>query len=72
MVGRKLPRHDIEQTLLDMRESREKAGLRQEDIARLLNVNRSMVSKWENGKAYPEVPTLIRLYRILHGIAVGG
>lgn len=33
----------------------------QEQLAELLNVSRQSVSKWESGKAYPELDKLIRL-----------
>ena len=44
---------------------REKAGLRQIDVAKALNVDRSTVAKWEVGLAFPRVSALIQLASIL-------
>lgn len=38
---------------MTLREMRENVHLRQEDVARRLNVDQSAVSKWEAGKATP-------------------
>lgn len=38
---------------MTIRELREGANLRQEDVARELDVDQSAVSHWENGKAIP-------------------
>ena len=45
---------------------REKANLRQDDVAAALNIDRSTVAKWETGVASPrtdKLPALARLYR---------
>jgi len=42
------------------------AGIRQEDVARELKVDRSTVAKWETNKAFPRsaiLPQLARLYK---------
>lgn len=46
------------------------AGLRQEDVARELNIDRSTVAKWETGRAKPRADALIKLAR-LFGCTVG-
>lgn len=59
--------YDIEETLNNMKETRLKAGLTQDDLAEMLNVERGYISKWENRLANPSFDNLVRLYRILHG-----
>lgn len=42
-------------------------GLTQDDIAKYLNISRQSVSKWENGKSYPDLDNLLllsKLYKI--------
>jgi len=46
-------------------ELRMAAGLSQMDLAKLLNVSRQAVSKWENDTAYPDVSNLLQLADIL-------
>ena len=40
---------------------RMRAGLKQADVAKRINVNTSAISKYEQGKNYPEYDTLLRL-----------
>lgn len=44
---------------------REEKGLRQEDIAKQLNINRSTVAKWETSNVLPRADKLIKLADIL-------
>lgn len=34
-------------------EMRKRAGMRQQDLADALNIDRSTISKWETGEAFP-------------------
>lgn len=43
---------------MTLRQMRERVNLRQEDVARLMNVDQGAVSKWENGVTRP-----LRKYR---------
>ena len=44
-----------------LKSERLKNGELQSDLAKILNVDISMVSLWENGKNYPEVKKLIEI-----------
>lgn len=44
-----------------LRELRKDRGYSQQDIARELNISRQAISKWENGKSYPDLDNLILL-----------
>lgn len=44
-----------------IREHRLKRGLSQEDLARLVGVDRSTVAKWEVGTNYPRAERLLAL-----------
>lgn len=44
-----------------LRELRKARGYSQQDIARELNISRQAISKWENGKSYPDLDNLILL-----------
>lgn len=48
---------------------REQRGLSQEELARLVNVERSAVAKWESTDGYPRGETLIALADAL-GISI--
>lgn len=41
------------------------ANLKQEDIARALDIDRSTVAKWETGKSLPRAEMLVRLSSVL-------
>lgn len=43
---------------------REKSGLSQSQLAAKLNISRQAVSKWENGKTFPDIQNLILLSNI--------
>lgn len=42
----------------NLKRIREESGLRQEDVAVKLNIDRSAVAKWETGKAMPSAKKL--------------
>ena len=42
---------------------RTRAGLSQDQLAKLLDVSRQAVSKWERNEAMPEVEKLVRISR---------
>ena len=44
---------------------RTEANLKQEDIARALDIDRSTVAKWETGKSLPRAEMLVRLAKVL-------
>ena len=45
---------------------REKANLTQESLAKLINVDRSTIAKWETGKASPRSDKLPTLANVLN------
>lgn len=61
---------DIERTLDEMKDLRERIGYSQEQLAELVGVDRSYISKWENGVVRPEYKHLVILWRILHGLRI--
>lgn len=68
------PRHpmDIERTLHEMRGLRIKHNMSQNQMADLLGVDRSMISKWESGATRPSYEHLVMVHRILHGLKLSG
>ncbi len=48
-----------------IKELREKNGLRQADLAKKLNISRTTVAKWENGQNFPRRKNLVKLIQIL-------
>lgn len=44
-----------------IKEERTKRGLTQEDLAKELFITRQLVSKWENGKSYPDLDQVVKL-----------
>lgn len=44
-----------------LKKLRENKDLKQEDIARMMNVDRSTVGKWENGSSKPDYEKMIKL-----------
>lgn len=47
-----------------LKASREKMGLSQSDVATRLNITRQSISKWENGKGYPDLDNLVLLSEV--------
>ncbi len=54
-----------------LKNARIQAGLRQEDVARLLGVHPSTVSDWECGRHRPQRQTVEAIERVIHGAASG-
>ena len=48
-----------------VREQRQKLGLKQEELAKLLGVERSTVTKWETGESKPRADMLVKLSSVL-------
>lgn len=49
----------------NLKEVREKANLTQEQLANLINVDRSTITKWETGEASPRSDKLSMLAKVL-------
>ncbi len=49
----------------NIKKSREKKGLSQENLADALNVTRQTVSSWETGRTEPDLDTLHRIAQVL-------
>ena len=50
----------------NLKELREKANLTQESLAKLINVDRSTIAKWEPGEASPRSDKLPTLANVLN------
>ena len=48
-----------------LRDYRMKKGLTQDELACLICVDRSTISKWENGENYPKIDRLFQISRVL-------
>lgn len=44
-----------------IKENRDKAGYTQEELANRIGVSRQTLSKWENGKTYPDIGNVLLL-----------
>ena len=44
-----------------LREARQASGFSQNEIATILHISRQSISKWENGRGYPDLDNLIAL-----------
>ena len=44
-----------------IREEREKLNLSQDELAKRMDISRQAISKWETGKSYPDVETILKL-----------
>lgn len=49
-----------------IRERRLAAGLKQDELARLVNISQAQVSKYERGENEPDSQSLVQLAHILH------
>ncbi|MEI2438053.1 helix-turn-helix domain-containing protein [Priestia megaterium] len=45
----------------NLKTKREENNFSQEDVAKVLNISRQSISKWENGNCYPDLDNLIKL-----------
>lgn len=52
--------------LNSIKELRKKNKYTQKDISKLLNINRSTVTKWELGKSFPRADLLPKIAEILN------
>lgn len=52
-----------------LKKLRQKMGLRQDDVARMVGVERSTVANWERGAKQPSLETLVKLSQ-LFGISL--
>jgi len=43
---------------------RKKSGLSQSEVAEQLNISRQSISKWENGRGYPDIDNLVLLSQV--------
>lgn len=59
---------DIERTLDEMRDIRVASGLSQDQLADMVGVHRTYISKWENGEVKPMYEHLVMLHRVLCGL----
>lgn len=50
----------------NLKSLREAAGLRQADLAQLLNTTQRKISYWENGKIEPDIESLWKIADIFH------
>ena len=48
-----------------IRDARKAKGLTQDELANMMNVGRTVVSKWETGNRLPDAETLLRLSKAL-------
>ncbi len=51
---------------IKLKSAREKCLLSQNDVANELNISRQAVSRWENGKSYPDIDNLVLLSKLYH------
>lgn len=49
-----------------LKELRQRAGLKQTDIAHTLSVSQQAVAKWESGESMPQADKLSKLAKILN------
>ena len=52
-------------SVLQIRDARERAGISQDDLAAKMKVSRQTVSRWETGSARPSADNLAKLSQLL-------
>lgn len=62
-MGVKLTHEDGE--IMNIKYLREKKNFKQEDLATMMNIDRSSVAKWETGESLPRTDKLLKLASIL-------
>jgi putative transcriptional regulator len=50
---------------MSIKQKRESKGLTQEDLGKMLNVNRTTVAMWESGSAMPRAEKLPKIAEVL-------
>lgn len=48
----------------NLKKAREKKNISQKEVARILNISRQSISKWENNRNLPDIDNLVRLSEI--------
>ena len=48
-----------------LKETREDLGISQDKLAKMLLVSKSIISRWESGKVYPQVRWVYEIAKIL-------
>lgn len=61
---------DLEEKFKALRAIRSEANLSQREVADLLGVHWSRISRWEEGEEYPRFPTLVQLCRLLDNLQI--
>lgn len=51
---------------IKLKVAREECLLSQNEVATQLNISRQAVSRWETGKAYPDIDNLVLLSKLYH------
>ncbi|NLR10426.1 MULTISPECIES: helix-turn-helix domain-containing protein [Lactobacillaceae] len=54
----------ITEVAVQLKKARIKSGFSQNEIATILHVTRQSISKWENGRGYPDLDNLIQLSEV--------
>ena len=49
-----------------IKEEREKLNLSQDELAQRMDISRQAISKWETGKSYPDIETILKLSEVFH------
>lgn len=49
-----------------IREARERRNLSQDELAEKMGISRQAISKWETGKSYPDIETILKLSNIFN------
>lgn len=54
----------MEDLARQLKKARINRGLSQNEVATILHISRQSISKWENGRGYPDIDNLVSLSRI--------